>query len=81
MSDPTPKKTVRSFFNADSLGPAIALEHAKNQVEEFLGELPERCLVDVTSMLVLENGIQRPGTTHIFHLTIIGRVPEEEGKV
>ncbi len=74
------KKTSRSFFNADSLSPATSMQHAKDQVEDFLGAIPEGCMVDITSMVVLENGAQKPGATHVFSILIIARVPEEEGK-
>jgi len=82
MQDPkVTKKTTRSFFNADSLSPASALQYSQDQVADFLGAIPERCMVDVWSMVVLENGVQTPGTTHIFNLFLIARVPEEEGKL
>ncbi len=75
------KKTSRSFFNADSLSPATSMQHAKDQVEDFLGAIPEGCMVDITSMVVLENGVENPGSVHVFAMLVVARIPEGEGKL
>ncbi len=82
MQDPKAiNNTARSTFSAAFLTPGAALQHAKDQVEDFLGSVPKSCAVDISSMLILENGVENPGSVHVFAMLVVARIPEGEGKL
>jgi hypothetical protein len=84
MQDPKGiNNAAHSSFNAAFLTPSAALQHAKDQLDDFIGALPGQpgqCAIDLSSMVILENGLARPGSTHVFQVLIIARIQEEEGK-